>query len=577
MHSSTQQHTTPKMDDERDGLFRSAAENPLSAAEIEKLEREADLRIKEERIRGILSPFEELVMSIQSLLVWENPRRSVLLLLCANGFVWLMVTSHYNIVFKVALSFITIITGHTFYKKVWPDIKVEPKVPIEGWVPLEPELVQFHDLCSYAAVTWQYGVQKHTQFWQLRKEQPGKFCLMVCAICLIISLYGLRVSGAATTYLLVSGIILVPGIIHHDLHQQLYIKTKPYLTQMEHSMDAGTSRHKKRRHKRSPKKKGSASDRDEGDYSSSDSELNEFLPSPGPAMEAAFSHAAANYENTPGSSSRVTPVSGLVGGLMPKGASMEFTDDDLLTDNENNSLAFGPMENIPAYDESDSRLHRPRPPPRRANHPPPSASQPEEPLLTYDMEERHFQAIPAGELSNGSDAFSSEERLDTSPEIQTDEMFDDDDEPDIPVPHLPPDVMEHEQYQEEPKEQMDLLPPDMTSEGQLQNDEPKQEPSSLPQAAADLLSQTVASVSAFISRDRSRSQENDKSSTQIDSHGRPPQQSASAHSSMEPDLSDYEMLDESEIDNVNNSRTEAQSKDNSISEFFSGLFGSKKT
>ncbi|PIK49548.1 hypothetical protein BSL78_13566 [Apostichopus japonicus] len=357
------------MEEETDGQRLPAAEIALDEEKFKKLEMEADLRLKEDTIRNILSPHEGTVMSFQGLLVWENPRRSFVLLLCVNGFVWLMVTSNYNIVFKATLSVIAIVTVQTFYKKVWPDIKVEPTVPVEGWVPLDPELVQFHDLCHYAALTWQYSLQKHRQFWNLRKEKPGRFCLLVFILCLGIFLFGLRVSGAVATYLFASSLVIVPGIVHHNLHQHLYSKMRPYLVQMEHSMDADTKRKKKRGRQRSSKQR--TADTDEADYSSSDCELDEFIPSPGPALDAAFAHAAAPYEKTPGSSSRVTPVSGLVGGLMPKGASLELTDDDGLTDNENNSLAFGPIEGIPAYDESDSlRLRRPKPVQRTSLRPP---------------------------------------------------------------------------------------------------------------------------------------------------------------------------------------------------------------
>lgn len=51
---------------------------------------------------------------------------------------------------------------------------------LHRWVPLDPELVQFHDLCHYAAVTWQYSLQKHRQFWNLRKEKPGRVIVKRC-------------------------------------------------------------------------------------------------------------------------------------------------------------------------------------------------------------------------------------------------------------------------------------------------------------------------------------------------------------------------------------------------------------
>lgn len=77
-----------RMEEETDGQRLPAAEIALDEEKFKKLEMEADLRLKEDTIRDILSPHEGTVMSFQGLLVWENPRRSFVLLLCVNGFVW---------------------------------------------------------------------------------------------------------------------------------------------------------------------------------------------------------------------------------------------------------------------------------------------------------------------------------------------------------------------------------------------------------------------------------------------------------------------------------------------------------
>lgn len=76
------------MAEETDGRREPEAENSLPEEKFRKLEIEADLRLKEDAIRNVLSPYEGSVMTIQGLLVWENPRRSFVLLLCVNGFVW---------------------------------------------------------------------------------------------------------------------------------------------------------------------------------------------------------------------------------------------------------------------------------------------------------------------------------------------------------------------------------------------------------------------------------------------------------------------------------------------------------
>ena len=66
------------------------------------------------------------------------------------------------------------------------------------------------------------------------------------------------------------------------------------------------------------------------DSSNTDSELNEFCPSPGPELDAALFHASAvvgGVGSTPSSSCQGTPTYGLLPGFLPRGGSVEFTDD----------------------------------------------------------------------------------------------------------------------------------------------------------------------------------------------------------------------------------------------------------
>ncbi|PIK49547.1 hypothetical protein BSL78_13565 [Apostichopus japonicus] len=100
--------------------------------------------------------------------------------------------------------------------------------------------------------------------------------------------------------------------------------------------------------------------------------------------------------------------------------------------------------------------------------------------------------------------------LDTSPDAVTEDMFDDDNvAADDDPPRVLPEIHEPVQYSEAPQTQQST-PESTESSGALFTpplivDEPTQEPSLLPKAAVDLLSQTVASVTAFIGRDRTQS------------------------------------------------------------------------
>eukprot|EP00057_Strongylocentrotus_purpuratus_P006419 XP_011660893.1 PREDICTED: uncharacterized protein LOC100888434 [Strongylocentrotus purpuratus] len=118
-----------------------------------------------------------------------------------------------------------------------------------------------------------------------------------------------------------------------------------------------------RKEKRQKRRRRSSRNPDGDEESSSDSELNEFYPTPGPAVDAALSHASRVIGATPSSSCLGTPTYGFVGGLIPRGGSVEFTDDELNTDNESTNLLVG-LNEMPSFqdraldpsgDELDSR------------------------------------------------------------------------------------------------------------------------------------------------------------------------------------------------------------------------------
>ena len=46
------------------------------------------IKMTEEKLQKLLNPIESQIMSVQSLLVWENPRSSAAMFLTVNGLFW---------------------------------------------------------------------------------------------------------------------------------------------------------------------------------------------------------------------------------------------------------------------------------------------------------------------------------------------------------------------------------------------------------------------------------------------------------------------------------------------------------
>nr|XP_054767879.1 reticulophagy regulator 3-like [Lytechinus pictus] len=331
----------------------------LPEDKLKELERESITRAREERLKSILSPVEGLVMNFQSLLVWENTQPSAVLFVCVNIVFWLAVTTNQRVVFISAMICFIVMCIESFRFRVWPDMQVNPKDPNEeDWTPLHVRLLSVPELCDHVAHAWQVADEWYNAYWELRRHEPAKFCTFTCLVCLTMATIGYYIPGVLISYIILICLLLWPAYLYHDVSGKLYTKLQPFLNQFEQSMES-----LERKEKRQRRLKRTTRNADGGEETSSDSELNEFCPTPGPAVDAALSHAARVFGSTPSSSRLGTPTYGLIGDLIPRGASIEFTDDELNTDNESRNILHGLTE-MPSYqdraldpsgDELDSR------------------------------------------------------------------------------------------------------------------------------------------------------------------------------------------------------------------------------
>ena len=76
------------MDEELEEKAKTTVKKYISDSEMKAFERETEVRLREKKLREFLSPFESFIMSVQSLLVWEKPVRSAVMVLCVNGLLW---------------------------------------------------------------------------------------------------------------------------------------------------------------------------------------------------------------------------------------------------------------------------------------------------------------------------------------------------------------------------------------------------------------------------------------------------------------------------------------------------------
>ncbi|XP_033639386.1 reticulophagy regulator 3-like [Asterias rubens] len=370
------------MDEELEEKAKTTVKKYISDSEMKAFERETEVRLREKKLREFLSPFESFIMSVQSLLVWEKPVRSAVMVLCVNGLLWMAVATNYRIIFVAAVSGIVFVSMETICTRVWPEIRVQkPDEDEEGWTPVHPHLQSLPELCEHIAKLWVTLDRLNIKLWGFRQDYPSKFCLYVCGLCLTLAAIGHQISGTLISFIIVTGLLLWPALEYHNISGRLYQRIEPILQQLDHSIDSPRREKKLGSQQRSARARANSSDNID---SSSDSDLDEFCPSPGPSVDAALAHAATAGRYTPRSS-------GIFSGLsnMSKGMSLDLNTDDEFTDTEPASY-MGGLSQVPsfdntAFDQSADELEIDLP---YDNEPPaPSKSSVEEENLTPESSE----------------------------------------------------------------------------------------------------------------------------------------------------------------------------------------------
>ncbi|XP_077129267.1 reticulophagy regulator 2 isoform X2 [Ranitomeya variabilis] len=138
-------------------------------------------------------------------------------------------------------------------------------------------LLSLPELCHCLAETWFTSQQFLQELLLYKKQNPGKFCVMVCSCCAVLAVVGHYVPGIMISYIILLSVLLWPLVVYRELIQRMYTALEPVLMKLDYSMkgeDLPRS-HKKRQTKKEPEEGQEASaDTD----SESEIELSGFSP-----------------------------------------------------------------------------------------------------------------------------------------------------------------------------------------------------------------------------------------------------------------------------------------------------------
>ncbi|XP_047211011.1 reticulophagy regulator 2 [Girardinichthys multiradiatus] len=233
-----------------------------------------------ERLQAWLSQYEPLLLWVQRLLVWERPLYSISAGLTLNTLFWLLSSTSLRPLFLLSVSLLGLMLLERWKSKL-PIITVQhaEAEPLQSQtLSTEHHLLSVPELSHHLAESYLTCCLYLQEMLQYKRRNHGRFCLMMCSGCFVLSLVGHYVPGIMISYIIALSVLLWPLVVYHELIQRMYTGLEPILMKLDYSMKADTEHRK--HDKRKVKKELEEGDepRAETESESEEEELSCFAP-----------------------------------------------------------------------------------------------------------------------------------------------------------------------------------------------------------------------------------------------------------------------------------------------------------
>lgn len=240
------------------------------------LECEQRVWVLQEQLRTALEPYEPALSYLQALLLWEKRGHSALLCLGANVVFWFFALTSLRIVFLITFGLILVVCVDQWKSKIWPECRVArpDQGAHESWGMVHPHLLSLSEMCHHAAEALVSAAMFFENLLIFKSENPGKFCILGCAVLTFFAVLGHYVPGVVLSYFMLLFVLLWPLAVYHRLWQQIYLKMEPALQRLDFSVRGYMATKQKEREMRRRVLRQRPTD----DDSDSEEELAAFCP-----------------------------------------------------------------------------------------------------------------------------------------------------------------------------------------------------------------------------------------------------------------------------------------------------------
>uniref|UniRef100_A0A8C5WEI9 RETREG1-3/ARL6IP-like N-terminal reticulon-homology domain-containing protein n=1 Tax=Leptobrachium leishanense TaxID=445787 RepID=A0A8C5WEI9_9ANUR len=205
---------------------------------------EEDMRILEANLHLHLHEWGPLLTAGQRLLVWERPLPSLMTAAALHGTFWLFSYLSPRPLFLLSLVLLSLLGIDWWKPWLLTRLKVTPRgepssdseaLPAVGGGG-EDRLLSVLELCHYLAEGWFTFCQYVQEVLQYKKQNPGKFCAVVCSCCAVLTVLGYYIPGIMICYIILLSVLLWPLVVYRELIQRMYTTLEPVLMKLDYSM-----------------------------------------------------------------------------------------------------------------------------------------------------------------------------------------------------------------------------------------------------------------------------------------------------------------------------------------------------
>ncbi|XP_072274126.1 reticulophagy regulator 2 [Pyxicephalus adspersus] len=220
----------PLQSEERSGRLSGASEEDMNYLEADLYHR--------------LNEWGPLLIAGQRLLVWEQPLPSLITAAALHGVFWLFSYLSPRPLFLISF-FLLCLLGVQHWK-IWilQHCKVQSRTESSSDSETlataggssQHRLLSVRELCHYLAETWLTCQQYIQELLLYKKQNPGKFCAMVCSCCAVLAVVGHYVPGIMISYIILLSVLLWPLVVYRELIQRMYTTLEPVLMKIDYTM-----------------------------------------------------------------------------------------------------------------------------------------------------------------------------------------------------------------------------------------------------------------------------------------------------------------------------------------------------